>query len=443
MKKKLKNLVDNYNLYKRENVVKFIKENPERLTLNVLLELAEFTNTQKSETAAYYTEKETLAQIEKFLPEINKKVIHVLEPSAGAGNFLDIIINKYSNAEKLIIDLNDIDKISIEIIKNLNKHRNIPENVEINYFNHDYLTYDFNKEYDLIIGNPPFLKLSKKTGLDIYSSIFNDNKTKNIAGFFLEKSVNMSENIALILPKYFLHNNDFAYIRDLVKKFNISNIIDFGETGFKGVLIETIAIFINTCEKPNETIVYSVPRNYQNKEKQEIITSDEFPSWIIYRNDFFNEIASKMYLNIFKSFRDRQITNKILKNDGDVRVIKSRNINREGTKIINITNYDSYINTEDLNKLSITKYLKKDDVYLCPNMTYYPRVIKKPKNVVVNGSVAILENKSSFKINDKDLRFFSSPTFEEFYRIARNYSTRSLNIDSNSVVFFGLLKENR
>ena len=76
-------------------------------------------------------------------------------------------------------------------------------------------------------------------------------------------------------------------------------------------------------------------------------------------------------------------------------------------------------------------------------MTYYPRVIKKPKNVVVNGSVAILENKSSFKINDKDLRFFSSPTFEEFYRIARNYSTRSLNIDSNSVVFFGLLKENR
>jgi len=74
-------------------------------------------------------------------------------------------------------------------------------------------------------------------------------------------------------------------------------------------------------------------------------------------------------------------------------------------------------------------------------MTYYPRVIKKPKGAVVNGSVAILENISNKEITNKQLKFFSSSTFEEFYRIARNYSTRSLNIDSNSVTFFGLLKE--
>ena len=111
---------------------------------------------------------------------------------------------------------------------------------------------------------------------------------------------------------------------------------------------------------------------------------------------------------------------------------------RDGSEIINIKNYDSYINNNDLKGLSVEKYVNRDDVYICPNMTYYPRVLKKPKNTVVNGSVAILENKSKYIINNNDLKFFSSSTFEKFYRIARNHSTRSLNIDNNSVVFFGI-----
>jgi len=41
---------------------------------------------------------------------------------------------------------------------------------------------------------------------------------------------------------------------------------------------------------------------------------------------------------------------------------------------------------------------------------------------------------------EKDLEYYSSKEFEKFYRVARNYGTRSLNIDNNSVFFFGLLK---
>ena len=217
--------------------------------------------------------------------------------------------------------------------------------------------------------------------------------------------------------------------------------VDFGEKGFKGVLIETIAIFINTSKKPNETISYSVTKDLINIQKQSKITSDEFPSWIIYRNDFFDELASNMVFDVFNSFRDRQITNKLLKDDGEIRVIKSRNILRDGGGIINIEGYDGFIDLNDLKKCSVYKYLDRDDVYLCPNMTYYPRLVKKPKNTVVNGSVAILENKSDYDITKDDLEFFSGETFEEFYRIARNYSTRSLNIDSNSVMFFGLSRK--
>ena len=71
-------------------------------------------------------------------------------------------------------------------------------------------------------------------------------------------------------------------------------------------------------------------------------------------------------------------------------------------------------------------------------MTYYPRVIKKPKNTLINGSVAVLINKSNLEIKKEHIDFLCSETFERFYSIARNYSTRSLNIDKNSVKFFGL-----
>ncbi|EJJ0975087.1 DNA methyltransferase, partial [Enterococcus faecalis] len=224
------------------------------------------------------------------------------------------------------------------------------------------------------------------------------------------------------------------------RNYAIEKIIDFGEKGFKGVLIETIAILVDTTKKPNMTLSYSVTKDCYNEQKQSDLTSDEFPSWLLYRNDFFNRIASNMVFAVFKVFRDRQLTNSVLKDYGDIRVLKSRNIDRDGLGIISIEGYDKYINFEELSRFSIGNYYERDDVYLSPNMTYYPRVIKKPKWTIVNGSVAILENVSDYDITDKHLEFLNSSTFEEFYRIARNLSTRSLNIDSNSVQFFGLYK---
>lgn len=438
MEKELKKVMDKHDLNSRDNLLEFIKNNPEKLSIDGLARISELVNTNRIETAAFYTDPNTLNTIEYYLPEINKEVIRVLEPSAGVGNFIDIIIKKYSNTTQLIIDVNDIDETSILIMKCLNKYRDIPPNVQINYFNEDYLTLNSKYHYDLVIGNPPFLKLSKNKGLDKYSLLFEDNTTKNISGFFLQKSVELANYIILIQPKYFLHNRDFSLVRNRIKKHKIDYIVDFGENGFKGVLIETIALFIDVNGIIDNTTVYSVTKDLINVQKQDIITSEEFPSWIIYRNDFFNEIASELKFNIFKVFRDRQITNKILKEKGDIRVLKSRNLSRDGSKIIDIKNYDSYVDESDLKGLSVEKYIDRDDVYLCPNMTYYPRMFKKPKDTVVNGSVAILENISDYTIDENDLKFFSSGTFEEFYRIARNHSTRSLNIDNNSVVFFGI-----
>ena len=74
------------------------------------------------------------------------------------------------------------------------------------------------------------------------------------------------------------------------------------------------------------------------------------------------------------------------------------------------------------------------------NMTYYPRVMKKPKNTLVNGSVAILIPKDGFELTEDQMRFFSTDEYRKFYWVARNHQTSSLNLDSCSVPFFGVKK---
>ena len=144
-----------------------------------------------------------------------------------------------------------------------------------------------------------------------------------------------------------------------------------------------------------------------------------------------------MELNIFESFRDRQITKKHTLNSGNIRVLKSRNIANNDIK--DIENYDCYIN--EIDSFVISKYLNKNNIVLVPNLTYNPRATFLPKNTIADGSVALLKPKNNVDITSKHLEYYSSKEFTEYYKIARNRGTRSLNIDNNSVQFFGLLKE--
>ncbi|MDE8087866.1 Eco57I restriction-modification methylase domain-containing protein [Erysipelothrix rhusiopathiae] len=440
MKKYNKYITDN-GIDSRNDVIKLIKKNPDNLDLESLSIIAETVNNKRTDTAAFYTDTTILKHIKNQLPIINKKSVRVLEPSVGIGNFLPIIIEKYSHNKELIIDVVDLDSKSLEILKELNKYRDIPKNVKINYFNQNYLEFETSVKYDLVVGNPPFFNLKIDNGLAKYRDKFVDESNKNIAGFFFLNAIKMSRYVFFVMPKYLLHNEEYKNVRFKLKERKIMSILDFGETGFKGVLIETIAILIDNESFPDKTNVVSIQKKFSLIQLQESITCSDYPTWIIYRNKFFDEIANRMIFDVFTVFRDRQITNKILGDRGEIRVLRSRNIKRDGNGILDIPGYDKYTDHDKVIKFSSYKYLQNDEVFLCPNMTYYPRVIKKPKNVLVNGSIAILQLKHYNEIKESQLKYFSTKEFEEFYRIARNHSTRSLNLDKNSIFYFGLIKE--
>lgn len=444
--REVKKVIDGNNLVDNGNLKEFISKNKNKLSFTTLSKIAELSNAERNNEEAFYTNKFLLNYIYDELPTINKKEIHVLEPSVGVGNFIPYIISKYGYTENLIIDVVDVNDFSLGILKELLKIINVPSNVKINFIHDDFLIHNFNTHYDVVTGNPPFQKLSNRNSkLKQYknSNYCINDESNNTASFFIEKALSISDNVVFVMPKFLLNTIEYKKTRNYISKLNVKSIIDFGEKGFEGVLIETICINICTTSKSNITKVCSLPENISLLQRQSYIFNKKLPYWIIYRNKEFDMVFDKMVFNIFDVFRDRQITSKNMNtNDKNIWVLRSRNISDDGTNVSHIAGYDKFINIEILRTLEVSKFLNKTNVYLTPNMTYKPRILKKPKGVIVNGSVAILVPKNDkIKLNERDMKFISSNEYRSFYKIARNYQTRSLNIDKTSVFFFGKLKE--
>lgn len=438
----VKKLIDTTDLGSLDSVMGYISANFDTVGISSISKVVEYANAKREHNAAFFTDKSILNEIMKYLPDINKDIIRILEPSVGTGNFIPFIIKKYAAAKSIIIDVVDIDPDIISVLKYIISKFSLPANVTINYITDDFLLHKFKERYDLVIGNPPFNKIgSNNKSLKLYRAQAVNSDTTNTFSFFLEKAVQISDYVSLIVPKFLLNTPEFRKTREILERKHIDSIIDFGENGFKGVLVETVCVNVNTLESAAKTTIRSMTEQVTIIQKQSYITDPAFPYWLIYRNEFFDKIAKRLTFDVFTVFRDRQITNKLLSAQGDIRVVKSRNINDSGTQIENIEGYDSYISADNARQLSVYAYYESDNVYLTPNMTYKPRLIKKPPYVLVNGSVAILTLKDGYTINEIQRGYFSTDEYRAFYKIARNYQTRSLNVDSNSVFFFGLLKE--
>lgn len=398
-------------------------------------------NINKDLHAAYYTRQDVCYSIIKDLPPAEKfNVLNIIEPSIGIGSFLPLLIKKYDSVPSVIIDAIDIDQKALDVAKSLMRKIEIPKNFKINFICDDFLKFETKKKYDLLIGNPPFKKILKnKSLLKIYKKDVQNKQSSNLFAFFIEKALKISKNVALIVPKSLMNAPEYNITRNVLKQFKFKKICDYGESAFDDVLIETISFIVETKPVDNNNVIKI--ESYIDKsisfKRQEYVMKSDTPSWLLYRNKFFDNVMHKLDLNIFKVFRDRQITKKITKKIGHYRVLKSRNLS--DNKIINLKGYDTYI--DEINKLNVKKYLNNPDAVLIPNLTYNQRAVFMPKNSIADGSVAILTLVNGYrKITSKDLSFYSSQEFKEFYRIARNFSSRSMNIDSNSVFYFGAKK---
>lgn len=427
-------LVKENQLWSQERVIKYIRQS--QSSFSRLSRIVEMANSERDNTAAYYTRQDVCFGIVNNLPEAKIfSTLSILEPSIGVGNFLPALIDRYANVSNVTIDVVDINPTSIRLLKEMLQHINIPDNFRINFIEGDFLLLKFEKKYDIVIGNPPYMKLTKEKSLSAkYKADAVNKDTNNIFAFFVEKAIRLGSYVSFIVPKSIINAPEFNKTREIMNSYSISHLIDFGEKAFKGVKIETISFTINTNRKPDETLVYSYINNSVRRCPQKYLTDSSFPYWLLYRNEYFDRVAKSMTFGIFKSYRDRVITKAVTKPKGKFRVLKSRNIGNN--EIIDIPDYDCYI--DDISSFDVSKFLNHTKCVLLPNLTYSPRACFLPKNCIADGSVAILSlSDPNETITEKDLDFYASDDFIQFYAIARNMGTRSLNIDNNSVFFFG------
>lgn len=434
-------LINKHGLTEPSNLLRFIQHSA-NYSFAELSKISELANAQRENNAAYYTRQDICYTIIKNVPEQKElgQDISILEPSVGVGNFLPTLIRKYENARSVTIDVVDINPNSIETLKSLLSKLVIPENFKINFINDDFLLHDFaDSKYDVVIGNPPYMKIAgNKTLLAKYKEGMMNKDTNNIFSFFIEKCIRLGRYVSLIVPKSLINAPEFNLTRALMERYRIERIIDFGEKGFKGVKIETINFLLRTDKKPADTIVESYISETITTNVQSYLTDRTFPYWLIYRNEAFDLVAEKMQFGIFKAYRDRAITKAVTKDVGCIRVLKSRNIGNNC--IENIIGYDCFV--DDASAYDVSKYLNQPNCVLLPNLTYNPRACFLPKNCIADGSVAILtlidEDDS---VTEADLAYYATDEYRQFYAIARNKATRSMNIDNNSVFFFGKLKQ--
>ncbi|WP_081770342.1 DNA cytosine methyltransferase [Brevibacterium sp. VCM10] len=391
------------------------------------------TSEQAKKHAAYYTRQDTVFNLLSSVgPPKPKRPLRILEPSVGAGAFLPELFAKFDK-NPVTLDLVDIDDDALDQTKQLLDLVGVPDNFTINYFKQDFLTEFTRSGYDYVIGNPPF-GLTGPSNPKVDSSF----GIREIYGKFLEKSMRIAKQVSFVIPKSFLSSREMHSIRGhIADQLAITAIDDYGEDAFHTINIETIGLSISSAAVPSTTQITSTPLKMRKRVNQHYITTSTFPSWVIYRNSFFDEVVKKLHLGTHTPYRDRKITKSHTGPTGDVAIIRARNI-KNGA--IETNNVPIEYGDNSLVPSSFKSMVAGKKALVVPNLSYYPRASVLPEGSYVDGSAAVLVPIEHTRAST-NIEFFSSQDFFYFYRIARNYSTRSLNVDSISSFFWGTPKE--
>lgn len=223
--------------------------------------------TKKKTTGAYYTPSYLsdfiFSRLEENLKDRNR--LSLLEPSVGDGSFLDALLRaNISNKKNITVKAIEINKSEIAKLKKRNFRKML-----VNFIHKDFLRFEpsVRKKYDIIIGNPPYVKKNIlslnqiKLGNKIYKrSNVSEKLFKNIWSAFLIKSISLLNKngiLAFVLPAELLQVKYAMKIKEyVIGKFKRVEIFTFSDLLFECKGQNTI-ILIGYKKHLNEGVYYS------------------------------------------------------------------------------------------------------------------------------------------------------------------------------------------
>lgn len=201
---------------------------------NIILKSSHFDQRDQisiKESGVVFTNKEICDKIiDKIKPDINDKIC---EPSVGKGVFVFSLLEYFKikhSIEEIANFVNnnlfcyDINNDFLEEFKIILKEYFSFYNYKYSINTDNIILGDFllqNKKYDIIIGNPPYVRIQNlnKDYLNEIKKELNSVSNGNIDLYyaFLEKSLLYSKKIGFIIPNSFIKNKSGSFIRNLIK----------------------------------------------------------------------------------------------------------------------------------------------------------------------------------------------------------------------------------
>lgn len=212
---------------------------------------------EKKSNGIFFTPSNTIQRTMEYLQPHMENIKTILEPSCGSCEY---ILSLLKQSDHFTIDGVELHPTIFNYIQTI---KSIQINSNVTLFNEDYLNFQSNKTYDLIIGNPPYFVMKKQDVPNEYYSYF-DGRPNLFILFIIVSLEKLNSNgiLSFILPKNFLNCLYYDKTRKLISEKYSIIAIDDCEDDFLETKQETVLFIIqNKIPNINENDKYILKQN--------------------------------------------------------------------------------------------------------------------------------------------------------------------------------------